>query len=712
MYTNKIPRVTFLAAFIFGISVTLTAQKWEDLPQPFGGSIIHFEEDAGDLYALTHGGIFKSADAGQHWSLLKESRSICWSASQLEVSEGYLYILTTQGTIERSADQGESWETILAKPYPINGQGEVILHIYADGDTLLVGSRLTVYRSVDRGDTWEKTIDHYAANYRGFGKVNSDYFVSYDRYILKSADAGISWDQVFSAGYNFADFTVVDTIVYALYEGFPRFIRSYDSGQTWDKIDTDTIKFYQYHSDFDDWLTGYGQSVYYGSDYGCIHGSVNIFHSPDAGDEWFSAPWESLQYRRLSDLKAMQGQLLAGTFQGVFRSTDDGTTFSPYHDGMNSTWVRNILKSKNNRCWAETYQGVFSSDDNGQNWTLRFNGDLDGSCDYFTQTLFSTQQRMFFKDGCKVVYSEDNGETWQAIPAFQSWDCPDLIVTTHAAWFSTYSKVYKFSDDESVLVDVTNSVPAPRHFAAKGEIIYLTTFDKSYISRDAGMTWDTMPELYEDSTKIHHYMIGIGDENMWLRSYYIPLYDERIYRYGYESGEYERMIPVDVSTGDSIPEGQIVFFEKTGNIRWMSARGKGLYYTTDVDGEKWSLFTPALPIPNATTIFVDNDDLWAGTAGAGIFRIALNVPPAGNDHPMFSLMPNPSAGNVSLSSDVFFSDPLMLQIFDAAGRLVYDRVLIPGSFWEESLQGLASGMYFWHIKTATSSTVLKWIKSQ
>ncbi|MCB0528568.1 MAG: hypothetical protein KDC65_08845, partial [Saprospiraceae bacterium] len=145
MYTNKIPRVTFLAAFIFGISVTLTAQKWEDLPQPFGGSIIHFEEDAGDLYALTHGGIFKSADAGQHWSLLKESRSICWSASQLEVSEGYLYILTTQGTIERSADQGESWETILAKPYPINGQGELILHIYAAGDTLLVGSRLTVY---------------------------------------------------------------------------------------------------------------------------------------------------------------------------------------------------------------------------------------------------------------------------------------------------------------------------------------------------------------------------------------------------------------------------------------------------------------------------------------------------------------------------------------------------------------------------------------
>ncbi len=61
--------------------------------------------------------------------------------------------------------------------------------------------------------------------------------------------------------------------------------------------------------------------------------------------------------------------LFAGTYDGVFRSTDNGANWTAgVNTGLTNTYVRSFAVSDTN-LFAGTYGGVFRSTDNGANWT-------------------------------------------------------------------------------------------------------------------------------------------------------------------------------------------------------------------------------------------------------------------------------------------------------------------------------------------------------
>ena len=71
------------------------------------------------------------------------------------------------------------------------------------------------------------------------------------------------------------------------------------------------------------------------------------------------------------------GNIVAGSLQdGVYCSTDNGTTFTPTNNGLSNITVRSLaVKISNGYLFAGTYGGgVFRTTDGGDNWTAVNNG--------------------------------------------------------------------------------------------------------------------------------------------------------------------------------------------------------------------------------------------------------------------------------------------------------------------------------------------------
>jgi len=101
--------------------------------------------------------------------------------------------------------------------------------------------------------------------------------------------------------------------------------------------------------------------------------------------------------------------------------------------------------------------------------------------------------------------------------------------------------------------------------------------------------------------------------------------------------------------------------------------GKGLFYATDATGR----FYPMQPqLSYLTAIAFKDNEIWVGTDGGGIYTLPL--PPIQAEvsaKPTFQHWPTPSDGQMHLTSDVFFTDEIQLDVLDAAGRLATSVLL-------------------------------------
>jgi hypothetical protein len=138
-----------------------------------------------------------------------------------------------------------------------------------------------------------------------------------------------------------------------------------------------------------------------------------VFLSTDNSTNWSVAGVLPIPYNQSPTSLAMSARsLFAGTRSGIYRSTDDGVTWTPVNNGLMTGGGLSIgtLAVSGANLFAGTGQGPFLSTDDGTKWTQVTSG-LSTSAAVIT--LFGSGTTVLAAtNGAGVFRSTDNGTSW------------------------------------------------------------------------------------------------------------------------------------------------------------------------------------------------------------------------------------------------------------------------------------------------------------
>ena len=213
-----------------------------------------------------------------------------------------------------------------------------------------------------------------------------------------------------------------------------------------------------------------------------------IYKSTDNGTSWINVG----SYFTLCF--AVNGaNIFAGTGTGIIVSTDQGMTWKNPDNYMN--FYITSLTVNNNYIFAGTYQdGIYRSSDNGTSWIAVNNG--LGSFQYLVNSLVKCYTTLFAGTASGLCYSTNNGDNWSTVSSLSNLlmvNC--LAVKDSTIFLGTTGSIYKSTDEGKSWNGTSNGLPgtpnAPAIFSISpnSTYTYLGTDNGVYISTDGGDNW-------------------------------------------------------------------------------------------------------------------------------------------------------------------------------------------------------------------------------
>lgn len=394
-----------------------------------------------NVFAATEGGgVLLSTNGGRAWTRVNTGLTNL-NVYALAVS-GTTLLAGTSGGVFRTTDNGQTWTAVNTGLTSLNVRALVL-----SGTRLLAGTRAEsgaseVFVSDNNGDTWRvfgNGLASLGANGGGLEKLR----VSGDR-VLAAASGGLLINE--NGTWRRTSFTAPVPALRALavsgtqlFAGslFYGVYRSADGGQTWNAANTGLRARSVWTS------LKEGGTLYAGLDDG-------LFATVDEGRNWtrvnlgeetgvyallshnnrlFAAADEGVIFSAngqnwtrgmgldaaVSFLAASGGTLFAATYgDGVFRSTDNGQSWTAVNTGLSNKIVPALAVSGTNVFATTEGDGVFRSTDNGANWTAVNAGlprDAEGGIYVYALAVNGTN--LFAGVIDKALFrSTDNGQTW------------------------------------------------------------------------------------------------------------------------------------------------------------------------------------------------------------------------------------------------------------------------------------------------------------
>ena len=472
----------------------------------------------------------------------------------------------------KSTDGGQTWNItgLSSAPIQMRKVNRVLVNP-TNHNMVIAGATNGIFKSIDAGATWTRVSQLTSIRDLEFKPGNSNivYAVASSKSILRSTDAGNTFVAV-AAGLPTASAVervalavtpANPSVVYAVYSksstsGFYGLYRSTDSGLTFTQM-SNAPNLIGYDWDGQDtggagWYTlSIAASPFNADD--IVVGGVNIWQSQDAGVSWsIVAHWygdHNLPYVHadIHDLIfAYDGAIYAGCDGGIFKSNDDGASWTDKSDGMqigemyclgtsatdpgkvvqgwqdngcsmydSGTWTR-ILGGDGMECfidwsdpnyvYAEFQNGAIrASTDGGANFN-DISGGITESGSWVTpwcqdpinsQTIYAAYSNMW--------KSTDRGNTWNTISSFNSSG-----LTTLAVAKSNHNYIY--SSVGNVIHKTANGGTTWTQFSIpgnNGSISYIAVSNtnpnivwatvsgynvgcKVYKSTDGGTTWTNL----------------------------------------------------------------------------------------------------------------------------------------------------------------------------------------------------------------------------
>lgn len=356
-----------------------------------------------------------------------------------------------------------------------------------------------------------------------------------------------------------------------------------------------------------------------------------MFRSSDNGTSWNSIQNDLPLISRQALEIGRDGSIIVGTLNGTYRSTTQGASWLKI---SSLPTIQGISKHDDGTLIAAAgTDGLYQSSDNGASWTKI----TAASTDYFSSAFFSSDKKTLFGSSfIGLLRSADAGKTWTNV----------------------------FANDPSQAKEVFSYALSPA-----GQIVIGTRDSGMYRSPDNGVSW---------------------------------------IRIGLEGIQKNPMAPYSITSCAVNPQGHI----------FVTTAGSGMYRSTN-NGASWEQLNAGLSTTWTTSVsFASDGSLFIGTQGSGVFRsnnaqTSVNDDAAQQSQLSLRVSPNPVSDGAVIGYALAARSLVTMDIFTPLGQTVANLVSATQEIGEYSIQvpasilnTLANGTYFCRLRAGNSVRII------
>ena len=639
--------------------------------------------------------------------------------------------------------------------------------------TLYAGSQLGIYRSDDHGNSWKRELSGvsvnkivvyskeqvYAATQTGLylrsgnqwskiafsGKMVTDIgitasgmiFVSVedDAALYKGNTSDNTFTKVTTLGYVSSSYTIAcsgdSTVLVDL-------SLSSDGGQTWMKIDS---TFPQFRSVRAPALDIKDSILIVGTDNGVFRYD---FHKKQ---------WDDLHLMEAFNAIDMpdRNHILAATYGGVYRSSDQGEKWQQLNAGLSSAIVNDVCIA-GDRIFAATYTGLNASTFSGTSWSPADKGIHEVK----TLALAFYNGKLLASTSKGLLITEDDGTNWS--PAHRmdyyganfEWPVNRFVIkkdnslvyaATHGGLFFSGNGL-NWNNHGGTVGQQVNDL-----YIESGGALIKAADDGVFKSTDDGLTWTKLNE--NQNLEAVNCVVEDGGKNIYAGTV------QGMYELSANATKWKEVSSDTISKiafnkllfdNDNIfaatSRGVLIYNVMNNNwsqsnsgmkVQWVyditrDAKGnfyastpKGIYYSND-NCKSWSSVDIGDAQPPVSCVAFDPEgNLYFGTTAGGIYTSKESLTGIGRTERVdFSLkaFPNPFVSSVRISYTIpesYGRKDVTVSVLNELGqklRVLESGFRLPGTY-QLSLHAadLAPGVYFLRLKVGNISSERKIIKT-
>jgi photosystem II stability/assembly factor-like uncharacterized protein len=354
-----------------------------------------------NIFAFAGNTIYSSTDNGANWSVSLSNSIFCLAANGSNIYAGKWGGSVDNG-MYRSTDNGLTWADLGAP-----GKVEVLAF---SGSTIYAGIHDTWYsgysnlvESQNNGNTWNK-IGLPLSNVYALSINGNNLYAGYTDVDI-SKDSGNHWARINPYGDGLLR-------VYSMYisEKYT-LVCAYDGDRTRIWLNNDTINWQPINGngiDIDMIASSFVISdsiVFIGISQG--RNGPGIYYSTNNGHDWKL----SIANISVSSLAINDSEIYAGTTNGVYISSNKGTSWVTANNGLEDLSVTALAISGTNIFAGTAQGGIFYSNDNATTWNKVNNGLTNTNI----KCLAISGANIFAGTDGGIFHSNDNGSNWTKI---------------------------------------------------------------------------------------------------------------------------------------------------------------------------------------------------------------------------------------------------------------------------------------------------------